>query len=245
MGKPVVYFGFPTSQFQACVCVTPGNVIQAYVWADSSLQHFVKGASGMHVEISQSSACPWSKGQNESLLQLSSVTFTAVCVQPLVTKEDQSPYAEVSLCEPHLVPSWEAGHLSVTRTVSREGYEESRLNFYSHSSERKWWKPCFLHEQCLCCVGFLSVQTPTSYEVAPERSSGCDGLRVRRRNEKYPLAKKNKKGKTMGKLKFILDTIRVCDYPVVSQLELYFLVLFHILLVLFPPGPRWTDMSTD
>lgn len=125
MGKPVVYFGFPTSQFQACVCVTPGNVIQAYVWADSSLQHFVKGASGMHAEISYSSACPWSKGQNESLLQLSSVTFTAVCVQPLVTKEDQSPYAEVSLCEPHLVPSWEAGHLWVTRTVSQESYEES------------------------------------------------------------------------------------------------------------------------
>lgn len=61
-------------------------------------------------------------------------------------------------------------------------------------------------------------------------------------NEKYSLAKKNKKGKTVGNWRFILCIIIVCDYPVVSQLELYFLVLFHILLVLFPPGPRWTEI---
>lgn len=52
MGKPTGYFGFPTSQFQACVCVTPGNFMQACVWADSILQHLVKGASGMQVEVS-------------------------------------------------------------------------------------------------------------------------------------------------------------------------------------------------
>lgn len=131
------------SQFQSCVCVTPGNFMQACVWADSSLQDFVRGASGMQVEVSWSSACPWSRGQNENLLQLSSVTFTAVCVQPLVTKEDYPLCWRGSVWTPSSTFLRGRTYFShkdcILGGLWKRQWRIPWLNFDSHSSERKWW----------------------------------------------------------------------------------------------------------
>lgn len=174
--------------------------MQAHVWADSSLQHFVKGASGMQVEVSESSACPWSKGQNENLLQLFLSHFYAVCVQPLVTREDYHPCVEVGLCEPHLVPAWEGGRTSFSHRDCVLGGLWKRLwripwlnDFYSHSSERKSWKSSFLYKQCLCWV--LLSPNPHSILSSTREKQWLWWITLGRVNEKYYLPKINKKEK--------------------------------------------------
>lgn len=107
------------SQFQSCVCVTPGNFMQAYVWADSrtlwevplecklkchGVQHVLEAGIRMRTCFS----CPQSL-----LLQSVSSHWLQRKIIPCV---------EEGLCEPHLVPSCEAAHISVTRTVSWEGF---------------------------------------------------------------------------------------------------------------------------
>lgn len=68
--------------------------------------------------------------------------------------------------------------------------------------------------------------------MAPEKSSGPTGLNMGRCNRKCSLPEIKRK-KNSGKLisRFILYVVLVflCDYPVVSRLELNFLELLHVL----------------
>lgn len=144
--------------------------MQAHVWADSSLQHFVKGASGMQVEVSWSSACPGNKGQNESLTcfscpqwlplqsmsshwlqrRIHTLTLKWVCVNP------PSPFLGGRTSSSHR--DWVLGGLW------RRPWRIPWLNFYSHSSERKWWKPCFCINSVCVVLGSFQSRPPLHFK---------------------------------------------------------------------------------